>query len=88
MSMILCNDEFEQLKDDIADNNFRGVKYLDTWDYEDDWSHNDIENARDKFIEMANEYFEEQKLPYIMKEICENAMVCDKESGEIIYQPH
>lgn len=88
MSMILCNDEFEQLKDDIADNNFRGVKYIDTWDYEDDWSHNDIENARDKFIEMANEYFEEQKLPYIMKEICENAMVCDKESGEIIYQPH
>lgn len=48
---------------------------------------NDIENARDKFIEMANEYFEEQNLPYIMKEICENAMVCDKESGEIIYQP-
>lgn len=87
MSMSLCNDEFEQLKDDIVDNNFRGVKYLDTWDYEDDWSHNDIENARDKFIEMANEYFEEQNLPYIMKEICENAMVCDKESGEIIYQP-
>ena len=87
MSMTLCNDEFEQLKEDIADNSFRGVKYLDTWDYEDDWSHNDIENARDKFIEMANEYFEEQNLPYIMKEICENAMVCDKESGEIIYQP-
>ena len=39
------NDEFEQLKDDIADNNFRGVKYIDTWDYEDYWSHNDIENA-------------------------------------------
>ena len=37
MSMTLCNDEFEQLKEDIADNNFRGVKYLDTWDYEDDW---------------------------------------------------
>lgn len=39
MSMILCNDEFEQLKEDIADNNFRSAKYLDTWDYEDDWSH-------------------------------------------------
>ena len=87
MSMMLCNYEFEQLKEDIADDNFRGVKYLDTWDYEDDWSHNDIENARDKFIEMANEYFEEKKLPYIMKEICENAMVCDKESGEILYPP-
>lgn len=86
MSMVLCYDEFDQLKDDIEDNNFRGVKYLDTWDYEDYWSHNDIENARDRFIEMANEYFEQQNLPYIMKEICENAMVCDKESGQIIYQ--
>ena len=86
MSMALCYDEFDQLKEDIDDNNFRGAKYLDTWDYEDDWSHNDIENARDKFIEMANEYFKEQNLPYIMKEICENAMVCDKESGEILYQ--
>ena len=84
--MALCYDEFDQLKEDIDDNNFRGAKYLDTWDYEDDWSHNDIENARDKFIEMANEYFKEQNLPYIMKEICENAMVCDKESGEILYQ--
>lgn len=86
MSMGICYDEFDQLKDDIEDNNFRGVKYLDTWDYEYDWSHNDIENARHRFIEMANEYFEQQNLPYIMKEICENAMVCDKESGQIIYQ--
>ena len=85
---MLCNYEFEQLKEDIAYDNFRGVKYLDTWDYEYEYSHNDIENARYDFIEKANKYFNEQNLPYIMKEICENAMVCDKESGEIIYQPH
>ena len=87
MSMILCNNEFEQLKEDITNYNFRGVKYLDTWEYEDGYSHNDIENARYNFIEKANRYFSEQNLPYIMKEICENAMVCDKESGEILYQP-
>lgn len=86
MSMDLCMDELERLEEDIADGNFRGVKYLDTWDYEDEYSHNDIEIARDKFIEMANNFFRENNLPYTMKEVCENAMVCDKDTGEILYQ--
>ena len=37
MSMDLCMDELERLEEDIADGNFRGVKYLDTWDYEDEY---------------------------------------------------
>lgn len=35
----ICYLELDQLKNDIENNEFRGVKYLDTWDYEDDYSH-------------------------------------------------
>lgn len=86
MSMDLCMDELERLEEDIADDNFRGIKYLDTWDYEDEYSHNDIEIARKKFIEMANDFFQQNDLPYMMREVCENAMVCDKDTREILYQ--
>ncbi len=85
--MLDCYEQLVQLKEDIADDNFRGVRYLDTWDYEDEYSHNDIEIARDKFIEMANDFFRENNLPYMMREVCENAMVCNK-NGEIITQPN
>lgn len=81
----ICYEELDQLKEDIADDNFRGAKYLDTWDFEDDYSHIHIDENREKFIELANDYFKEENLPFVMKEICENAMVCDK-SGKIITQ--
>ena len=38
-------------KEDVKNDNF-GI-YLDTWDYEDEYSHNEIEYARIKFIELA-----------------------------------
>ena len=79
----ICYEELEELKNDIQSGNFIGVQYLDTWNYEDDYSHNHIEENRDKFVELANEYFSEQGLPYIMREVCENAMVCNRESGEV-----
>ena len=79
----ICYEEIEELKEDIKNNSFIGVKYLDTWDYEDEYSHNHIEENRDKFIELANEYFTENNMRYIMREVCENAMVCDI-NGEII----
>ena len=79
----ICYLELDQLKNDIENNEFRGVKYLDTWDYEDDYSHNHIDENREKFIELANNYFKENNLPYVMREVCENAMVCD-ENGEIV----
>lgn len=80
----LCCDELENLKEDVKKNNFIGNKYLDTWDYEDDYSHNEIEESREQFIEESNNYFEENKLPYIMREVCENARVCDKKTGEVL----
>lgn len=79
----ICCLELDQLKEDIKNDKFRGVKYLDTWDYEDDYSHNHIDRNRKKFIELANNYFKENNLPYVMREVCENAMVCDK-NGEIV----
>ncbi|MCF2641174.1 hypothetical protein I6E50_01955 [Roseburia hominis] len=79
----ICYEELDRLKEDIEDDNFQGVKYLDTWDFEDEYSHNHIEENREKFIELANDYFKEENLSFVMREICENAMVCDK-SGEII----
>ena len=79
----ICYEEIEELKEDIKNNSFIGVKYLDTWDYEDEYSHNHIEENRDKFIKLANEYFTENNMKYTMREVCENAMVCDI-NGEII----
>ena len=79
----ICYEEIEELKEDIKNNSFIGVKYLDTWDYEDEYSHNHIEENRYKFIELANEYFTVNNMKYIMREVCENAMVCDI-NGEII----
>lgn len=79
----ICYEELEQLKEDIRDNNFIGMQYLDTWNLEDDYSHSHIEENRKKFIELANSYFNENNLPYIMREVCDNAMVCDK-NGKII----
>lgn len=79
----ICYEELDELKKDIAYDQFKGVEYLDTWNFEDDYSHNHIERNREKFIELANEYFKENNLPYIMREVCENAMVCD-ENGNIL----
>lgn len=81
----ICYEELDELKKDIAYDQFKGVEYLDTWNFEDDYSHNHIERNREKFIELANEYFKENNLPYIMREVCENAMVCD-ENGNILKQ--
>lgn len=79
----ICYEALEDLKSDIENNKFVGIKYLDTWDYEDEYSHNCINENREVFITMANEYFECNNLPYIMREICENAMICDK-NGEVL----
>lgn len=83
----ICYEELEELKQDIEDDNFRGIQYLDIWDYENDYSHDHIEENRRKFIKLANEYFADNNMQYIMREINYSAMVCDKNSGEILYQP-
>lgn len=75
MEHILLAEAFEEFLQDLATNQIETTEYLDTWDYEDEYSHNDIERARDLFIKKANDYFQEQNLPYKMYEHCENAKV-------------
>ena len=80
----ICYEELEELKHDVEEENFIGVEYLDTWNFEDEYSHNHIAENRTKFISLANEYFRNNDMPYIMREVCDNAMVCDK-NGNILH---
>ena len=57
---------------------------MDTWDFEDDYSHNEIDAARDEFIKMANEYLAQKDAPYYMREVNENAMLCYKGTNAIV----
>lgn len=84
MSDILAYEAFEEMKEDIKNNNF-GI-YLDTWDYEDNYSHNDIENARSKFIKLANGYFRVNMMDYEAKEVNENIYIFNKNTGEKLYK--
>lgn len=81
---IFYEDVLEEMKENIENGAIGGIKYIDTWDYEDEYSHNDIDSNRECFILKANEYFENNNMPYVMREVCENAMICDKETEEII----
>ena len=80
MGNTLAYEVFEEMKEDIKNEDF-GV-YLDTWDYEVEYSHNDIENARDKFIELANGYFRVNMMDYEAKEVYENVYIFNKNTGE------
>ena len=80
----LAYEALEILKEDLEQEKFG--RYLDTWDYEDDYSHNDIEDARKNFIELANNYFEENNLPYVAKEVVQNVYIFDKKTGRRLYE--
>ncbi len=47
---------FDDFKEDVENGSFTGFAYADTWNYEDEYSHNDIAIARKQFIEMANDF--------------------------------
>lgn len=81
---LLCREELERFESDLQEHNFLDIQYLDTWEYEDEYSHNEIELSRGQFIKEANEILKQNNYPFVMKEVCENAMICDKETGEII----
>lgn len=83
MGNALAYEIFEEMKEDIKNENF-GI-YLDTWQYEDEYSHNDIEAARSKFIELANEFFRVNMMNYEAKEVCENIYIFNKNTGERLY---
>lgn len=81
---ILAVEEMENLKENLRNGLVSGYKYLDTWDFEDNYSHNEIEEAREDFIASANEYLLQNDYPYVMREACENAMLCSKDTDEIL----
>lgn len=68
--------EFERLEEQIKDSEMSDrEEFLDMWQFEDEYSHNHIEENQDAFMKMANEYFEENNLPYEAKLGCENIVV-------------
>ena len=83
MAYVLAREEFERMKEDVSDENF-GI-YLDTWDFEDNYSHNDIEIAREEFIRLANGYFRVNMIDYEAREVCENVYIFNKNTGERLY---
>lgn len=84
MGNALAYETFEEMKEDIKNDNF-GI-YLDTWDYEDEYSQNDIEYARTKFIELANGYFRLNMMDYEAREVVENIYIFNKNTGERLYR--
>lgn len=84
MGNALAYEAFEEMKEDIKNDNF-GI-YLDTWDYEDEYSHNDIEYARTKFIELANGYFRVNMMDYEAREVVENIYIFNKNTGKRLYR--
>lgn len=83
MAYVLAREEFERMKEDVSDENF-GI-YVDTWDFEDNYSHNDIEIAREEFIRLANGYFRVNMIDYEAREVCENVYIFNKNTGERLY---
>lgn len=80
----LAYEAFEEMKEDVKNDNF-GI-YLDTWDYEDEYSHNEIEYARIKFIELANGYFRVNMMDYEARYVNENIYIFNKNTGERLYR--
>lgn len=79
----LAYEVFEQMKEDIKNDNFN--IYLDTWDYEDEYSHNEIEYARHEFIKLANGYFRVNMMDYEARYVNENVYIFNKNTGERLY---
>lgn len=75
----ICYEELDYLKEHIDEGKeILGYDFLDTWDFEDEYSHNHIKENRSKFIELANEYFKENNLPYEARETCKRAKIFEK----------
>ena len=55
----ILEDEYNQFLQDIADGSMIFGRYIDESEYEDEYSHNDINEAQDKFIEKVREYLHE-----------------------------
>lgn len=75
----ICYEEFENLREWLGEGReILGYNFLDTWDFEYEYSHNHIAENRNKFIELANEYFQDNNLPYEARETCERTNIFQK----------
>lgn len=84
MDSILALEVFEDFKNDYKNGEIGNLQYLDTWDFEDEYSHTEIDAARNEFIKMSNAFLESINSPYYMREITENVMLCYKDTNEIV----
>lgn len=84
MGVMLAQEVFEDFKYDYENGEIGNLQYLDTWDFEDKYSHTEIDAARNEFIKMSNAFLESINAPYYMREITENAMLCYKDTNEIV----
>lgn len=80
----IVEDELERFIEDYETGQAIETQYVDTWDFEDQNSHNDIEEARRIFIIKANEYLESKNAPYYVNDVNENVMLFDKTTDKIV----
>lgn len=79
----ICYEEFENLKEWLEEGKeILGYDFLDTWDFENEYSHNHIAKNRNKFIELANEYFRDNNLSYEARETYERAKIFRKKQAD------
>ena len=84
MDSILALEVLEDFKNDYENGEIGNLQYLDTWDFEDEYSHTEIDIARNEFIKLANAFLESIHSPYYMRKITENAMLCYRDTNEIV----
>ena len=84
MGVMLAQEVFEDFIYDYENGEIGNIPYLDTWDYEYEYSHAEINAARTEFVKMANTFLESMNSPYYMREVTENAMLCYRDTNEIV----
>ena len=55
----IVEDEYNQFLQDMADGSMIFGRYIDESEYEGEYSHNDIDEAQDKFIKKVTQYLHE-----------------------------
>ena len=73
---VITYDELERLKEEIENGSLLDKeKYCEYWDFEDEYSHNEIDEAVGEFLVLANDYFKKNNLNYKASYNCESVLV-------------
>lgn len=76
-------EEFERLKEDLENKRLElNDVFLDYDDYEDDYSHNEIQENQERFIKTVNEFFKEQNIRMVAVIGCENVRIVELPENE------